>query len=148
MKTTKHLLVGVMLGFCAAQAHSQSVGYYPWNGLLSVSTNPSKVVWCDFRFQTNTLFGSLSTEILPMVNLKRKEQIQYYLGGGVRFNFIGVLANQTNNVIGGYQLNVGTRVHPFKALPDLGLALEIAPYVERKLDTGVLKSNFGIVYRF
>jgi hypothetical protein len=83
-----------------------------------------------------------------MVNLKRKEHIQYYIGGGVRFNFIGVLANQTNNVIGGYQLNVGTRVHPFKALPDLGLALEIAPYVERKLDTGVLKSNFGIVYRF
>lgn len=129
-------------------AKAQSVGYYPWNGLVSISTNPSQIFWCDVRLQTNTLFGSLSTEILPMVNLKRKAQVHYYIGGGVRFNFIGVLANQTNNVIGGYQLNVGARVYPFKTLPKMGLAFEIVPYVERKLDTGVLKSNFGLVYKF
>jgi hypothetical protein len=127
---------------------AQSIGYYPWNGLLSVSTNPAKPVWVDVRLQTNTLFGSLSTEILPMVNLTQKENYQVYLGGGIRFNFIGVLANQTKNIVEGYSLNIGTRVVPFKSVPNVRVAFELAPYVVRKFDSGVLKSNLGIVYTF
>jgi hypothetical protein len=132
----------------SATANAQSIGYYPWNGLLSVSTNPVKPVWLDVRLQTNTLFGSLSTEILPMVNLSRKENYQVYLGGGIRFNFIGVLANQTNNIVEGYSLNIGTRVAPFKSVPNVRVAFELAPYVVRKFDSGVLKSNLGVVYTF
>ncbi|MEI7583377.1 hypothetical protein [Runella sp.] len=146
----KLLRSGIFLGlfiFCI-NANAQSVGYYPWNGLLSVSTNPAKSVWCDFRLQTNTLFGSLSTEILPMVNIKRAEYFQVYVGGGVRFNFIGVLANQTKNVVEGYSLNIGTRIAPFKAVPNVSVTFELSPYVVRKFDSGVLKSNFGIVYTF
>lgn len=141
---------GIFLGLfiVCINANAQSVGYYPWNGLVSVSTNPNKSVWCDFRLQTNTLFGSLSTEILPMVNVKRTEYFQLYIGGGVRFNFIGVLANQTNNVVEGYSLNIGTRIAPFKAVPNVSVAFELAPYVVRKFDSGILKSNFGIVYTF
>ncbi|MFN8347894.1 MAG: hypothetical protein U0X91_23015 [Spirosomataceae bacterium] len=141
---------GIFLGFWLFSTHTkaQSVGYYPWNGLVSVSTNPNKSVWCDFRLQTNTLFGSLSTEILPMVNIKRAEYVQFYAGGGVRFNFIGVLANQTKNVVEGYSLNIGTRIAPFKSVPNVRVAFELAPYVVRKFDSGVLKSNFGIVYTF
>ncbi|MFN4146453.1 MAG: hypothetical protein ACK4GN_11565 [Runella sp.] len=127
---------------------AQSVGYYPWSGLLAVSTPPDKAVWLDIRLQTNTLFGSLSTEILPMVNLQQRERYQLYLGGGVRFNFIGVLANQTKNLIEGYSLNIGTRVAPFRSEPNIKLAFELAPYVERKFDSGVLKSHFGIIYQF
>lgn len=133
--------------FCA-KANAQSIGYYPWNGLVWVSTHPTKSVWCDFRLQTNTLFGSLSTEILPMVNVKRAAYFQVYVGGGVRFNFIGVLANQTKNVVEGYSLNIGTRIAPFKAVSNVSVAFELAPYVVRKFDSGILKSNFGIVYTF
>ncbi|WP_428664198.1 hypothetical protein [Runella sp.] len=132
----------------SSTASAQSIGYYPWNGLLSVSTNPNKPVWLDVRLQTNTLFGSLSTEILPIVNLTRKENYQLYLGGGIRFNFIGVLANQTNNIVEGYSLNFGTRVAPFKSVPNVRVAFELAPYVVRKFDSGVLKSNLGIIYTF
>ena len=141
---------GIFLGLFLwiSPAHAQSVGYYPWNGLLSVSTNPYRPVWMDFRLQTNTLFGSLSTEILPMVNLKRKENFQLYMGGGIRFNFIGVLANQTNNLVEGYSLNIGTRIAPFKAVPNARIAFELAPYVVRKFDSGILKSNFGVIYTF
>ncbi|MEZ4903804.1 MAG: hypothetical protein R2822_19645 [Spirosomataceae bacterium] len=142
----KTLFVGLLL--IGIKSNAQSVGYYPWNGLLSLSTNPTKTVWCDFRLQTNTLFGSLSTEVLPMVNLKRASMAQFYIGGGVRFNFIGVIANQTNNVVEGYSLNIGTRAFPFKAVPNFSIALELAPYIVRKLDSGILKSNFGIVYTF
>jgi len=140
------LFVGLLL--IGIQSNAQSVGYYPWNGLISVSTNPTKKVWCDFRLQTNTLFGSLSTEILPMVNLKRTSMAQFYVGGGVRFNFIGVIANQTKNVVEGYSLNIGTRVSPFKTAPNFSLALELVPYVVRKFDSGILKSNFGVIYTF
>ena len=128
--------------------HAQSVGYYPWNGLLTVSTNPYKPVWLDVRLQTNTLFGSLSTEILPMVNLKQTEVVQTYLGGGIRFNFIGAIAGTTKNVVEGYALNVGVRVAPFKTNRNIKVALELSPYVQRKLDSGILKTNFGIVYVF
>ena len=83
-----------------------------------------------------------------MVNVKRTAYFQLYLGGGVRFNFIGVLANQTNNVVEGYSLNIGTRIAPFKAVPNVSVAFELAPYVVRKFDSGILKSNFGIVYTF
>ncbi|WP_084650805.1 hypothetical protein [Runella zeae] len=138
----------IIMVFVGSKTQAQSVGYYPWSGLLSVSTNPYRPVWLDFRLQTNTLFGSLSTEVLPMVNLKQKESFQLYLGGGVRFNFIGVLANQTNNLVEGYQLNIGTRVAPFKSVPQVRVAFELAPYVQRKLDSGILKSNFGVIYTF
>lgn len=138
----------MLLFVSAAQLQAQSVGYYPWNGLLSVSSNPSKQVWCDFRLQTNTLFGSLNTEILPMVNVKRTELAQFYVGGGVRLNIIGVIANQTKNLVEGYSLNVGTRVSPFKSAPNFSVALELAPYVVRKFDSGILKSNFGVIYTF
>ncbi|WP_310587547.1 hypothetical protein [Runella rosea] len=69
-------------------------------------------------------------------------------GGGIRFNFIGVLANQTNNIVEGYSLNIGTRVAPFKSVPNVRVAFELAPYVVRKFDSGVLKSNLGVVYTF
>lgn len=140
------LFLGLFLGM--AQVKAQSVGYYPWNGLISVSTNPAKVFWLDARLQTNTLFGSLSTEVLPLFNFKQTSAAQFYAGGGVRFNFIGVLANQTKNVVEGYSLNIGTRVSPFKTVPQVKIALEIAPYVERKFESGILKSNFGVIYTF
>lgn len=146
---TTHCLL--LIAYCllpSTSCKAQSVGYYPWNGLLSVSTNPAKPVWADFRLQTNTLFGSLSTEILPMVNLKQTEVVQTYLGGGIRFNFIGAIAGTTNNVVEGYMLNIGARVAPFKANRNIKVVLELAPYVQRKLDSGVLKTNFGIVYVF
>jgi hypothetical protein len=55
------------LNYCNAQ----SVAYYPISSIVSISTNPVKPIWLDLRFQTNSFFSSLSTEIAPAVNLNK-----------------------------------------------------------------------------
>ncbi|TAF96910.1 MAG: hypothetical protein EAZ14_00490 [Runella slithyformis] len=133
---------------CSNAVRAQSVAYYPWNGLLAISTKPTRAVWADARFQTNTLFGSLSTELLAFANVKQTETTQFYAGGGVRFNFVGKLAGQTSRLVEGYLLGVGTRLKPFKEHRNVQIAFELAPFVEHNFKSGILKSNFGVVYVF
>jgi hypothetical protein len=142
----RHYLLAIGCFLLINSTRAQSVGYYPWNGLFSVSTNPTKPIWLDARLQTNTLFGSLSTEILPMANVKTTDLMQYYVGGGIRFNFIGKIAGVTNNLVEGYCLNIGARIAPFKTNRNLKIVFEFSPYATRKFDSGVFRSNFGVAY--
>jgi hypothetical protein len=127
-----------------------SVGYYPWSSLLTISTNSKKAIWLDARFQTNSLFSSLSVDLLPMINLKRGEVVQWYLGGGLRLNPLYRIADADADLItiDGYSLNVGVRISPLKQNRRFQVALELNPYVKDKFDSGVLKSHFGLVYIF
>lgn len=127
-----------------------SVGYYPWSNLLTISTNPRKVFWVDSRFQTNSLFSSLSVDILPMINFKRGEITQWYFGGGVRLNPLYRIADSKADLVtvDGYSFNVGVRIKPLPQNRNIQLALELNPYVKDKFDSGVLKSHFGVVYVF
>jgi len=127
-----------------------SVGYYPWSNLLSVSTNTKKAIWLDTRLQTNSLFSSLSIDILPMINLKKGEVMQWYIGGGVRLNPLYRIADANADLItlDGYSVNFGVRIAPLPQNRRLQLALELNPYVKDKFDSGVLKSHFGVVYVF
>lgn len=149
----KKVLFVILLVWCSATGKSfaqASVGYYPWNGLLSVSTNPQKVLWLDTRFQTNSLFSSLSVDLLPLFNLRRGEVAQWYLGGGIRVNPLYRIADPRAKVItvDGYSANVGVRIAPFPQNRNIRVALELSPYVRDDLEGGVLKSNFGLVYQF
>ncbi|KQS23872.1 hypothetical protein [Dyadobacter sp. Leaf189] len=134
-------------GTLQAQA---SVGYYPWSSLLSISTNSRKAIWLDTRFQTNSLFSSLSVDLLPMINLKRGEVVQWYIGGGLRLNPLYRIADADADLItiDGYSLNVGVRISPLPQNRNIQLALELNPYVKDEFDSGVLKSHFGLVYVF
>jgi hypothetical protein len=76
------LMLMLLLGQEKLRAQA-SVGYYPWSSLLTVSTNAKKAIWLDTRLQTNSLFSSLSIDLLPMINLKRGEVAQWYIGGGL-----------------------------------------------------------------
>ncbi len=127
-----------------------SVGYYPWSSLLSVSTNPKKAVWLDTRLQTNSLFSSLSLDILPMINLKRGEVVQWYLGGGLRLNPLYKIADARADLItiDGYSINVGVRIAPLPKNRNVQLAVELNPYVKDDFASGVLKSHFGLIYVF
>lgn len=127
-----------------------SVGYYPWSSLLSVSTNPQRAVWLDSRLQTNSLFSSLSIDILPIVNIKRGEVVQIYAGGGLRLNPLYKIADEKANVItiDGYSVNIGTRIAPLPQLRNLQIAIELNPFVKKDIESGVLKSHFGFIYRF
>ncbi|TDE11573.1 hypothetical protein [Dyadobacter psychrotolerans] len=127
-----------------------SVGYYPWSNLLTVSTNATNAIWLDTRMQTNSLFSSLSIDILPMINLKRGEVVQWYIGGGLRLNPLYRIADAKADLItvDGYSVNVGVRISPLPQNRRIQLALELNPYVKDDFESGVLKSHFGIVYAF
>ncbi|MCE6988699.1 hypothetical protein [Dyadobacter sp. CY323] len=148
----KILLVFVFLLVCSFETlkAQASVGYYPWSSLLSISTNSRKAIWLDTRFQTNSLFSSLSVDLLPMINLKRGEVVQWYLGGGLRLNPLYRISDADADLItiDGYSINVGARISPLPKNRNIQLALELNPYVKDKFDSGVLKSHFGLVYVF
>lgn len=148
----KVILLLILFTLCSREnlKAQPSIGYYPWSSLLSVSTNPKRAVWLDSRFQTNSLFSSLSVDILPMFNLKRGEVVQWYIGGGVRLNPLYRIADSDADLItiDGYSVNVGVRIAPLPQNRQIQLALELNPYVKDGFDSGVLKSHFGVVYVF
>lgn len=143
------LVLMLLLGNQKLRAQA-SVGYYPWSSLLTVSTNARNVIWLDTRMQTNSLFSSLSIDLLPMINLKRGEIVQWYIGCGVRLNPLYRIADPDADLItvDGYSMNVGVRIAPLPMNRRIMLALELNPYVKDKFDSGVLKSHFGLVYAF
>lgn len=149
MKRVLFVLMLVLLNWQNLQAQA-TVGYYPWSSLLTVSTNAKKAIWLDTRMQTNSLFSSLSIDLLPMVNLKRGEVAQWYLGGGLRLNPLYRIADANADLItiDGYSINFGVRIAPLPMNRRIMLALELNPYVKDKFDSGVLKSHFGLVYAF
>jgi hypothetical protein len=146
----KIALVVLMVSLSEWAFGQASVGYYPWSGLFSVSTNPRYVLWLDTRYQTNSLFSSLSMDLLPMINLKRGEVVQVYVGGGVRINPLYRIADPKADLltVDGYSMNVGVRVAPFVQNRGIQVALELNPYVKGDFANGVLKSHFGLVYAF
>ena len=122
-----------------------SVAYYPFSSVISVSTNADRALWLDARVQTNTAFGSLSTTICPLINVVRRENINYYTGIGARFNALNGLDNR--DILEGYSLHVGVRVKvPF--VPNLRAAFELAPYSRKDFKFGVMQSYLGLVYQF
>jgi hypothetical protein len=141
----KYLFVFSML-FISASAYTQSIVYYPFSSVLGLSTNPRKVLWLDAKFQTNSYFSSLSTEISPQFTIKSKPKALFYMGVGTRINYLNLIEN--NNVFEGYFLNAGTRLMPFEKYPKIQVAFEVSPFVGRKADIGIFRSQIGIGYSF
>jgi hypothetical protein len=135
-----------LLGYFV-KANAQSVAYYPFSSILSVSTNPESRVWGDLRFQTNSYFSSLSTEIAPAVNINKNPKGRYYLGGGLRINYLAPLQGD-GKLLEGYFLNVGVRSAPFEKIPQIQIAFEVSPYVARNLESGLFRTRLGLAYNF
>jgi hypothetical protein len=141
----------ISLFFCLQIAYSQAVTYYPFNSVLSVSSNPNRVVWVDCRFQMNSYFSSLSTELLPMFNISKREKAKFYVGVGARFNFINYITQtdpEKQKPLEGYSLNVGVRASPIPKIPRLQVVFEISPYANKNFDLGLLRANLGLGYVF
>ncbi|MDZ7935627.1 MAG: hypothetical protein U5M51_11850 [Emticicia sp.] len=83
----------------AQLSHAQAFTYYPFNSVFSIATNPNKVVWADFRFQMNSYFSSLSTEVSPMFNLNKSERAKFYVGAGIKANFLNALNPDASKAI-------------------------------------------------
>lgn len=142
----KHVLIAFLVSVTMSAFGQASVAYYPFRDVVSVSTNADRAFWLDARVQTNTLFGSLSTTLCPMVNVARRAQVNYYTGLGVRFNALNGIDNR--DILEGYSLHIGVRVKPLLMLPNLRVAFELAPYSRKDFKTGNLQSFLGIVYQF
>ncbi|GHB54200.1 hypothetical protein [Persicitalea jodogahamensis] len=147
----RYILIAFVVLSSPRVANAQgSASYYPWSGLLAFSTNPRKAIWLDTRVQTNSLFSSLSVDLLPLINLKRGEVAQWYLGGGLRVNPLYRIADPDARLItvDGYSINFGVRASPFPQKRQIQIALELNPYITDGFSSGVLKSHFGVAYVF
>ena len=142
----KHVFTLLLLSVTLSSFGQASVAYYPFQDVMSVSTNADRAFWLDGRIQTNTLFGSLSTTLCPMVNVARKAQVNYYTGLGVRFNVLNTI--DSRDILEGYSLHIGVRIRPLLFMPNLRVAFEIAPYSRKDFKTGNLQSFLGIAYQF
>jgi hypothetical protein len=124
-----------------------SVAYYPFGGsqFIAVSSNPNRLAWIDARVQTNTLFGSLSTTLAPMINVRRTPNANYYIGASVRVNALNTLVD--DDILEGYALHVGVRVAvPY--ISGLRAAFELSPYSNANFKSGVFYSHLGLAYQF
>jgi hypothetical protein len=127
-------------------SYAQVVTYYPWQSQLAISSNLHKTAWIEARFQTNSFLSSLNTEVAPMFNFVKKENVNYYTGVGIQFNALNSLANK--NILNGYFLSIGTRIRPLEKNRRVALSFEISPYVERKFDLGTFRTWLGVSYEF
>lgn len=127
---------------------AQTFTYYPFNSLFSVASNPNKTVWADFRFQMNSYISSLSTEISPMFNLNKSERAKFYVGAGVKANFLNYLNPDASkqSPLEGYFINTGVRASPFEKLPRFQVVFELSPYANKNFDLGVFRANLGLGY--
>lgn len=127
-------------------ANAQSIGYYPFNSVLSVSTNPVNRVWADARFQTNSYFSALSLEVAPFINVNNNSKALIYVGPGVTMNFISLFEGQSGKPIEGYFLATGVRSSLFDKYPGLQVTFELSPYVFASGTSGQFKTRLGIAY--
>ncbi len=146
MKKIKWLFVAIL--FLSAQkiTAQASLGYYPFQSELSISSNPNKILWGDMRLLTNTFWGNITVEPALMVNIKRSKSVNYYTGIGVNCNFFNGFNDVS--VINGYSLNFGARIKPIENVPNLQCIFEIAPYMNQSFDGGLLKTRLGLAYQF
>lgn len=143
----KKLILPILFFFLSTPIVAQvSVGYYPIQSELSLSTNSERLFWGDLRISTNTFYGNITTEPVLIVNIKRKEMVNIYGGLGMNFNFF----NAANNIsiINGYSLHIGSRIKPLKKINNLQLIFEISPYMNQKFDGGLLRTRLGVAYQF
>jgi hypothetical protein len=148
-------MVKKLLGICCftiitSHCYAQAFTYYPFNSILSIASNPNKPVWVDARFQMNSYFSSLSTEISPMINLTKGEKAKLYIGAGIKANFLNYLNTdaQKRNPLEGYFLDFGVRVSPFEKVPQFQGVFELSPYANKQFDLGIFRANLGIAYVF
>lgn len=131
----------------AQKSKAQAISYYPFNSQLSIATNPTKVVWMDFRFQMNSFISSLNTEPSLMVNLAYTSNANFYVGGGANLGIVGAIADN-RRLVNGYFGSFGVRAYPFKEARKISINFELGPYVQYDGAAGQFRAWLGVGYHF
>ncbi len=74
----KRLLVIIICLLTQKQLLAQvAISYYPFQSILSVSTNPDKKLFADFKIETNNFVSNFNMEFSPKIHIKRLEKVNY-----------------------------------------------------------------------
>ncbi len=147
MKQLKILIILFLLIDTYYNSKAQAVSYYPFNSQLSIATNPTKVIWMDFRFQMNSFTASLNTEPALMVNLAYTGNANFYAGAGANLGIVGAIADN-RKLVNGYFGSFGVRAYPFKEAQKVSINFELSPYVEQNGQSGFFRAWLGVGYHF
>ena len=147
MKYLRILIAMFLLINITYNCNAQSISYYPFAEQLSIATNPTKVIWMDFRFRMNSIIASLNTEPALMVNLAYTGNANFYAGGGANLGIVGAIADN-RRLINGYFGSFGVRAYPFKEAQKVSINFELSPYVEQNGQAGFFRAWLGVGYHF
>ncbi len=123
-----------------------AISYFPFQSILSVSTNTDKRLFADFKIETNNFVSNFNMEFSPKFNLKSLEKVNYYTGIGISINPVNSFANLP--ITNGYFIDFGMRAKPFEKLNNLQVVFEISPYVNREMNGGNLRTRIGTAWNF
>jgi len=123
-----------------------AISYFPFQSVLSISSDTENLLWGEMRVGTNTFFSNINLEFDAQINFKRTNWVNYYSGLGINVNpFYGIEDLPFTN---GYVLNIGARIKPVQAHKNLQVVFEISPYVNSQFDGGLLRTYLGLAYNF
>ena len=133
------------LGTLTGKLYSQiAISYYPIQSVLSVSSNPDKLLWADLKMETNTFFSNINLEFDVMINIKRTDWVNYYTGLGINLNPTSGLEDL--DYTNGYVIPIGARIKPIQKHTKFQVVFEIAPYFSPEFDGGMVRTLLGISY--
>ena len=149
MKHPKYIFIILFVFLFAQISKAQSISYYPFGNAqqLSIATNPTKVVWMDFRFQMNSFISSLNTEPALMVNLGYTNNANFYVGGGANLGIVGAIVDN-RKLVNGYFGSFGVRAYPFEKAQKVSINFELSPYVQYDGAAGQFRAWLGLGYHF
>ncbi|MCC2546401.1 hypothetical protein LJY25_08085 [Hymenobacter sp. BT175] len=138
------LLTGLVVSQSAAA--QVAVTYFPFQSVLGVSSDTERRVWGGLNLETNTFISNVNVEVQGVVNVKRGSWVNYYTGLGLNTN--PLYAVNELPLVNGYSLTFGTRIKPLPNHRNLQVVFELAPYANRYLDGGYLRTMLGLAYNF
>lgn len=140
-------IILIFLGVYSQMLISQvAVSYFPFQSFIAISSNTEKLLWADYKVETNSFPTNTNMELSPKFNFRRKESVNYYLGPGISFN----LANGVSNlgILNGYFLDFGARIKPLDQHKNFQIVFEISPYAQVDFKSGILRTRLGLAWNF
>lgn len=115
-----------------------SVSYqYSSLNKIGCGYNFSPKIWTELRIYSNTNLNSFTPELVFLLNIKKKEQHEIYIGiGGVA------------NVFEGLVFPMGLQFRPIENFKRLSLQIEFEPILDISGDDIIFQSSAGIRYTF
>ena len=149
MKYFKSIITVFFTFLFYQNSKAQAISYYPFGNAqqLSIATNPTKVIWMDFRFQMNSFISSLNTEPALMVNLGYTRNANFYVGGGANLGIVGAIIDN-RRLVNGYFGSFGVRAYPFEKASKISINFELSPYVQYDGVAGQFRAWLGVGYHF